>query len=120
MTDLDARPVTSSASASSMPQGADEDPRMPRLGRSAGFADFIAGQWGESERPVPVVEGAAAVEGDRDLAAGAKSGVGSAVRVGTDGGEIEVAAGPLRVAGQDDLVVGQERDGCRPVLMVAA
>jgi Xaa-Pro aminopeptidase len=32
---------------------------MPRLAQSAGFAAFIAGQWGESERQVPVAEGAA-------------------------------------------------------------
>jgi Xaa-Pro aminopeptidase len=42
-----------------MPRGADEDPRMPRLGQSAGFTAFIAGQWGEVERQVPVVAGAA-------------------------------------------------------------
>lgn len=32
---------------------------MPRLGRSAGFTGFIAGQWGEPERRAPVAEGAA-------------------------------------------------------------
>ncbi|WP_017935913.1 aminopeptidase P family protein [Nocardioides sp. Iso805N] len=59
MTDLDARPVTPPTAPTSMPRGANEDPRMPRLGRSAGFTSFIAGQWGEPERPAPVVAGAA-------------------------------------------------------------
>jgi Xaa-Pro aminopeptidase len=57
VTDVDDRPTTSARS--SMPQGTDEDPRMPRLGRSAGFSAFISGQWGETERQAPVVEGAA-------------------------------------------------------------
>lgn len=48
------------APASSMPRGVDEDPRMPRLGGAAGFTAFIAGQWGEQERPAPEVEGSAA------------------------------------------------------------
>ena len=43
----------------SMPRGAEEDPRMPRLGSSPGFARFIGEQWGELERPAPVVAGAA-------------------------------------------------------------
>jgi Xaa-Pro aminopeptidase len=57
VTQLDDR--SAPASASSMPQGSDEDPRMPRLGRSPGFTDFIAGQWAETPRRVPVVDGAA-------------------------------------------------------------
>ncbi|WP_245565105.1 aminopeptidase P family protein [Nocardioides insulae] len=52
--------ATRPAPASSMPRGDAEDPRMPRLGQSAGFAGFIAGDWGAQDRTAPVVDGGAA------------------------------------------------------------